>query len=619
MITLSSFQSYLTSASSANERSASNMTGSGDVEEAQLLKWTANLPIKAESEQIKQLETILTRLNISEIDDKKRLRLMNIVVGAADRLIANLRKRYIYESGSLSDDQMYDMDQVKSLYYLIIMVYDGVIQRESAALDYQQHVPSTRVWQRFRRSEPVLPMTLAAAFYHSVLAYQKLLFESAICYQCPPTYVWSALNRLYRSASLHQLTHIDLTSEVMNRQATCIHDLYSQACLHSLLNVVAMRRSNILLAQRLLPEWSAHIRATLEPQTRTRLFVDLESDDPPEYLTSTTRINPYKADTYCLFIELEPLINHLRQRQEVLMTNHEEASEYRLVTEVLMALTHRYISRQAAALSSTKIKQRATVITGFSNIHYRVANNRSLMDLIAPESLPVEYLPTYDTAPQQKTKQTILEIELPENPDTASSLKTLRLLTAQDIADQSGITHISDYVDNQSSHAVRHVSVNPPKLTDIFEAVTTTQAEVSSERYKTNLLATAPPRLKSMSLFLLSPHPEDIKENWALGVVRWLNIDEQLVEAEAQILGHAPTACALRLVDRDNRSQAFVPALLLAREDTLQTTCSLLVPSYQFRANDRVMVRLNDKQKPLRLQRRLLATERFTQYEVVQL
>ena len=296
MITLSSFQSYLSSEPPVNGRSALHTMDIGNVEDAQLLKWTANLPMQAESEQIKQLETILTKLSISDIDDKKRLRLMSIVMGAADRLIANLRKRYIYEVGSLSDDQLHDMDQVKSLYYLIIMVYDGVIKRERAALDHQQHAPSTRVWQRFIRSEPVLPVTLAAAIYHSLLAYQKLLFESAICYQRPPVYIWSALNRLYRLASLHQLTHADLTLEVMNRQATCIHDLYSQACLHSLLNVVAMRRANILLAQRLLPEWSAHVCATLEPQTRTRLFVDLESDHPPEYLTTAKRYKRLSAD-----------------------------------------------------------------------------------------------------------------------------------------------------------------------------------------------------------------------------------------------------------------------------------------------------------------------------------
>lgn len=615
MITLSTFQAHLSSQAPLPKRLRSRMDGK---EEQQLLKWTAKLPMQSQDEQISQLETILTELSVSEVDDPLRLRMMSIVMTAADRLIANLRQCYIYEVGPLSREQLHIMNQVKSLHYLSVLVYDGVIRRERAALDYQQHATNTYTWRRFIRPEPAPPFNLANALYHSLLAYQKLLLEKAICYQPSPSYIWSALNRLYRLACVHQVAHTDLTLHVMSRQASTIHQLYSQACLHSLLNVVAMRRPNILLVHRLLPEWAAHISATLEPQTRTRLFVDLESERAPEYLTTATSINPYKADAHCLFIELEPLAMYLRQRQEVLIAKDDEAAEYRLVTEVLMALTHRYISRQAAALSNYRAKKRATVVVGFSNIHYRVAGRRSLMTMIAPQSLPMDQLPNYDTAPKKDNLATILEIELPDCPDAVSSLKTLRLLTAQDIAALDIPTDLSTAL-HERAMLTEGTSAAPPKLTEIFEATTTDDTKLSEEEVRMNLLATAPPRLKSMSLFLLSPHPEDIRKNWALGVVRWLTIDDQYVEAEAQILGHAPTACALRLDNRDNRSQRFVPALLLAREETLQTMCSLLVPSYQFKINDRVVIRLNDQQKSLRLQRRLLSTERFTQYEVVHL
>ena len=150
----------------------------------------------------------------------------------------------------------------------------------------------------------------------------------------------------------------------------------------------------------------------------------------------------------------------------------------------------------------------------------------------------------------------------------------------------------------------------------MFTAKTVNQQAVNEAAY-TNLLATAPPRLKNMSLFLLDK--DNDAQHWSLGVVHWLTIDDAYVEAEAQIIGHSPTACALRLEQGDDRNQRFVPALLLGRDSSLRTGCSILVPSYQFKSLDRVIIRLQDKQKSLRLQRRLLTTERFSQFEVAQL
>ncbi len=616
MMTLSTFQAHLSSQMPLPEPPRNYLNG----EEQQLLKWAASLPMQTEEEQTRQLETILTELSVADIDDELRLRLMNIVMTATDRLIATLRKHYIYEVGPLSDSQLDIMNQVKSLYYLSVLVYDAMISRETLALHYQRqkHPPHTSAWKRFISPAPASPFILAAAIYQSLLTYQKLLCEKSICYQQPPLYMWSALNQLYHLACKHEVIHTDLTRYVVTRQAPSIHQLYCQVCLHSLLNVLAMRRPSILLVQRLLPEWAAHISATLEPQTQTRVFIDLKSDQPPEYLTAMTAINPYEDHCDCLFIELEPLADYLRQRQSALLATSKGVTEYRLVTKILMAISYRYLDRQTTTSSKYSPKQRGTVITGFSDIHYRVAGHRSLMNMIAAQDLPIEHLPRYDTAPRKEATPPALEIELHDCSDTMSHFRTLRLLTAQDIvALQVSEKAIVDDDNNNDEHQRLLPKLSP--LTDIFEPVTTDEIEKISDSLLLNLLATAPPRLQIMGLFLLSSHQDNVKESWSLGMVRWLTIDDEYVEVEGQILGHTPTACALRLDNRDTRSQSFIPALLLASEESLQTTCSLLVPSYHFKIDDRVIIRLNGKQKSLRLQRSLLSTEEFTQYEVIRL
>jgi hypothetical protein len=104
-----------------------------------------------------------------------------------------------------------------------------------------------------------------------------------------------------------------------------------------------------------------------------------------------------------------------------------------------------------------------------------------------------------------------------------------------------------------------------------------------------------------------------------MGVVRWLNLNTRNPEVEWQVLGHKLISCGLRLEDRGSRSQHFVPAFMIAGDEQLQTTCSLVVPTSHFQTSDRVIMRLNNKQKSLRLLNPLLVTDEFSQYEVVQL
>lgn len=73
---------------------------------------------------------------------------MAIVVTAAERLITTIHRYYIYELAAFSAEQVAYIDQVKSLYYLTISVYDEVVQRESLIQERQQPSTAANNWQR---------------------------------------------------------------------------------------------------------------------------------------------------------------------------------------------------------------------------------------------------------------------------------------------------------------------------------------------------------------------------------------------------------------------------------------------------------------------------------------
>ncbi|WP_201556408.1 hypothetical protein [Psychrobacter sp. 72-O-c] len=633
MITLSTFQEYLSSKAPLPPPPDRYIDG----QEQQLSKWAALLPLQTEAEQADQIEKVLTELTVAHLNDKLRLKLINIVMTASEQLIATLRKRYIYESGTFTDSQLSDIAQVKSLYYLSILVYDGIVRRHSVSLDYQRkYEPSIGHWKRYFTFIKPPPSTLAVAIYQSLLSYQKLLNEKAICYQKPPPSLWFTLNQLYYLAYQRHIAHIDLSSVVVARHANNIHQLYCQICLHHLLNVYAMQRSSVLLAQRLLPVWADHMVATTEPQTDTRVFVDLHSENSPAYLTAHSTINPYDERHECLFIELVPLVAYLKMRGQVLAADDNEAVVCCLMAKVWMAITYRYIQPPLTMPTKYSTKQRATVITGFNDIHYHVAGSQSLLSLIAVKELSPEQQPRYDTVPNKHALSKALEVETFDSKDALSHFRTLQLLPKPDSDNLAVAT--------KDKPSLQSIAQSTNLMTDADQQM----AAIASAD---NPSPTALPLLRTMSLFLLCRPETDINKNstttpsWSIGIVRWLTLDTQKTDQQAvydqgldsqnsssqsidnqtskvewQVLGHELTACALRLDDRSTtRSQHFVPALLVGDDEQLQTTSSLLLPAYHFRSNDRVIMRLGDKQQPLRLQRSLLSTEGFSQYEIVRL
>ena len=593
MITLSTFQEHLSSTEAlplVSKRSANGQEG-------YLLKLLAALPSQTQAQQAEQLAKILTVLRVANIDDSQRLTLMATVIDASDQLIATLRQSYIYETGALSDIQMGYVAQIKSLYYSMIMVYDRVIRHKTSLLNNQRKYAASNGWQRYFNGDKSSSTTLAIAIYQTLQMYQKLLGEEALCYQKPSSYLWHKINQLYYLAYQYHAAEINMSVMTGTQRAKTVHQLYCQICLYSLLNVRAMRRPNILLVQRLLPEWAKHIVATIEPTTETRVFVDLQSDNPPTYLTASSTINPYDDRYHCLFIEIAPLVEYLKRRKQALVKEGGDGVESHLLNKIAMTLNYRYLQPPLTLATKHSAKEDAVLITGFNNIHYRVSHSHSFTSLIAIKELPDEQRPRYDTVNKKQDSSHVLASETFDRNDDLSLFRTLRLSSTVDTLNK-------DRFHNDGFHKN---SVHKDSLNIVADEDTSA--------------TTAPPALHMMSLFLVCRSDTITPPDWSMGVARWLDFDSKNPEIEWQVLGHQLVACGLRLEGegRETRSRHFVPAFILGRDERLQTTGTLIVPTSYFQTHDRVIMRINSKQTPLRLGQRLLITDEFSQYEVVQL
>ena len=264
-------------------------------------------------------------------------------------------------------------------------------------------------------------------------------------------------------------------------------------------------------------------------------------------------------------------MTYLQSRIKTLIDTDRRGVEYFLINTVSMAIRYRYIQPKRMPPIDHNTKQTVTLISGFNEIHYRISNGEAFSSLIASKNLPEYQQPRYDTLPKNIATHKELRADTSEGNNQLSHFRTLRL-----------------FLDS---------SVPIDKIDDLTSIV---------------------PPLQIMSLFLLCRKDKATAPKWSMGVVRWLNLDSAKLELEWQILGHKIIACGICLQDRQNRSQHFVPAFVIGADEHLQTSYSLLLPTSHFQTDDKVIMRINDQQKSLRLGRSLIVTDEFSQYEGVQ-
>lgn len=574
MITLSMFKERLDATESLLLSSSRSLTD----EERYLLTLLTTLSSKTLEQQTEYLEHVLTIFHETGIAEQQSFKLMIAVIDAADRLIATIRQHYIYETGTFGPAQMSYVAQVQSLHYLIIMVYDGFILHASKLSHNQLRIPYKQGWQRYLGAKVKPSNMLAVAIHQSLLRYQKLLEEEAVCYRKPSNYLWSKIHQLYYLAYQRQVAESDLSTYIATHQTSSIHQVYCQICLLHLLNVRAMRRPNILLIQRLLPEWAKHMIVTMDPVTETKVFVDLHSSSPPSYLTASSHINPYEEHHDCVFIELKPMCLYFNARNQAFIEEGSIGIEYSLLNMISMAISYRYLQPPLTLPTKYSIKHRAKLMTNFNGIHHYVSHSHNFADLIAIKELSKEERPLYDRFDKARDSNSV-DVETLDDHDSLARYRTLHLMPKNDEQNKDGNTKDS----------------------------------------ACGFSTAAPHNLYIMSLILVYRPDSSIQPDWSIGLVRWLNLDTNVPKVEWQVLGHKLVACGLRLEGSATRNRHFVPAFILGQDEQLQTTSTLIVPPSYFEINDRVVVRIGNKQTLLRLGARLIKTEEFNQYEVVRL
>lgn len=542
--------------------------------------WIESLPRLPRPEQLAQTKTVLTEMIISDITDEQRLSILSKLFVVVERLVGQMQADYIHNPQSSHDEQETRIFEVRSLYFLLILCYQGIAQRAHTQLtqdESKQNAKNAKPTQTGWLSKLTEKLSgnvvqqgaglsvavitpqkrlFTLAVYHMMGVYFKLLLEFALTYQKVPAFIWGLMNGWYLKAAKQSVEHTDI-NKLHNALTGTIAHQYSQSCLANFANLFAYRRSDIINIFKVLPTWVKYTQATFTAHPHYKVFVNLQAPTPPEFITPYATVNPYSSENVCLFFDVTDLFLHLKTLEK-----SEDSSiqfESRMAKIVLLAFARQLESQT----STTRINEHlARMVTGFFAIFDELSGGKKLPELINHQELPEKYQPR--TA----------------NRAIIGSKEVVKVLTKSD----ASIQFVFGDIDARKpvDMASMHISV--------------------------------------FGLFALKSDQSTHQNPWRLGMIHWAEPTDNQVAVDGKFFGRILSVCGVRLRSSagDNRPQDFIHAILVSG-DGFNHQITLIMPRYHFKAGDSVILRVESKESTLRLTRHLLTTDDFEQYEVVRL
>lgn len=531
--------------------------------------WILSVSNISKHQQYVQTKVLLSELLVAEMNDDVRLDIMVRLTSFVERIVGQLRVDYIYEHQVLSDDRQTSINEVRSLYFLMILVYKNVATRAFKQLEKtfaNDKSAKGGGWfggllSNITNSSNSSKSTLVWSIYNMVSLYLNVLLEYALTYQRAPKIVWQQLNLWYLRAVDGGVALTSMDKMIKKAPADTICGQYSQACLTSFANFFAYRRQDILNGFKVLPLWVKYIDVTFEAKPELKIFVNLQGEHPPEVITPYATVNPYSADNKCLFIDITRLLVYLKEVQDGLHITSDAQSvfESRLAKMILIA-----IERRADQDKTSRLGQQADFVVGVPAIFKEVSGD-NLAGVIRQRAL----------APEYHAKPV---------PDNLRPKENVRVFSKNDTL-------------------ARFIYKKPNRELVMDEE----EDEVLMSSF-----------LPVFGLFALRSHTSEHKYPWRLGVAHWVDRVSEGIEVDGRFLGRVLAAGGVRLRKNDTRSLEFVHAFLIDG-DELNHQSTLVVPRSHFKAGDFVLFRIDTKEIELRLERSLLTTDEIEQYEIVRL
>lgn len=550
-------------------------------------KWVDDVPLGNPLRAGSSLRSAISELNRVSLQPQERFQLLEQLRAPIHSVLTALIRGSLKQSVILDNDKQIQTDLITDLCSLTAAGYTL-----SAVHTIQDNSNVTKV----------NPAKLACESLHRamVLSGQHILV-SYILYQPIEANGWAGLHQLYSLSERQQLAKLPVEDSLRETRSNIAQE-YLPPLLLACSKPNQLRQHDISGAYRAFQEWR-DLAELQDPELGEGLFaVDMLSDQAPAFAELLVR----RGSTQFRYINTKALIRHLEELKKSRGTQGLRVIEFdretRLDTNLLEHLIKSLgeISQRNFARQQSRVS--LDIATGFSNVHYFVAGERSLEEIFHGLD--------YDDSELSLTNQ---------NP----------FLTPASHGDQWQQANAEDEIEEHASEEELDHGVDVDKFSKLAQEQDAQAKAIKPMRHTVYSVKTTNTSPGGYCVEWADPpdnlHIGDIvcvresgmeQADWTIAVIRWVSQ-----------VKHAPTLLGLELISPRGGAYAAqikmpdgtfskpIRVLLLPEIPLVGQAHTLVVPRMVFKEGQRITVTREEDSALVKLRRQVSSTGYFGQMD----
>lgn len=542
-------------------------------------RWLKELPLVNMGETTRLFYTGLSELNRLKMPAGTRLEIMETLGPTTEMVLDYLGKHLVSRSLPLPAKSR----KIVTLTQTLLM---------ELANGYKACVLDTTVF-----GHSLWGSKLPLAIHRSIRYLEQVLFNSAQVYAPEPNSVWRDLHSLYALAEQRGLLGKEIKDSMLRqRRKSSIADAYKHACLLALARPQSLRQGE---ADRIEAYFEGHagectvVRSPAPDAHGGAYVVNLEEDEPPVYVA----IAEIPASDAIRGLDVTTVIKNLRTTLQ--KGDFDPTASIIQRSELGFDLTRRLLGTLSESaqrrFSRAEKDDEAQIALGLVNIHKAI---REDLDTPPGESGPPPREPTLD------------ELSLQRLPDEGHEGHDGEELNVWDSVASGNVISEAYLEHKREQERKRMERVKAPT----WESWRVTNASAGGFGL---LWAGEQPSRAQVGELVGVREKRDGSHQWRLGVVRWMQFEENVgLEIGVQLLG--PRTLLLEVTRLKNRliSDDFpMNAFLLPGLKTIHLEPTVILPASKFQVGDQLHVKLFNKPLKLQLTRMDEHSSSFAQFQ----
>ena len=515
--------------------------------------WVSELNLKNMADISKQTRQTLHELAMLDITEQERFAYMEELRRPVQNLISSLHRHYLKQSIVLDPRGAGIAGLVQQLRAQSIIIYFGIFERLK-----NQPEPTKSKLSLFKRKQN--PLALCA--HRALNELGGLLYESKLLYLTPFALLWQRIHEIYRDAAALQLLGQTFEGSLSSiKEQTTVNQEFLRCVLLEMAGTNRLRQAEITKLYDFSAAWVELIQSSSEPGSHDLLLVDLKSDHPPLYVTSTQ-----KTSHELIYINASELLTHLNNLSNghARYPKEKDITSSNLVDYVAKSI-HEPLER---GFARHPYNGHLEVLLGLVASHYHIGGKRSFGKIIK-----------------------LKELMLAETKKSALVDKNLHF-------DDSPLKFGQGSQDIDEEHLRIH------KVSII---------NISPGGYRAKWGHEITNALKTGEVISLR---ENSDESWQVGVIRWVQQNPgEGAEFGIEVISSEATAAGVQPARPGDENPVYMRALILPEVKSLNRAASVLTPSYHFSPAHRIKLRVSNQEVVAKLGQVYLTTASFNQYD----